>query len=85
MTLDEHKLYNYFKKINRGFMQCEDCFNKHHCAKGCPSVCPLVMPYTHIFDCTAEKIISKALMQEKQDDALSIAHINELIRNYKEI
>jgi uncharacterized protein len=40
--------------------QCRECFNRFHCAKGCPDVCPISDPAEKTFDCTIEKSIGLA-------------------------
>jgi radical SAM protein with 4Fe4S-binding SPASM domain len=72
----------FWDGTHRGFEQCRACFNRSHCAKGCPTVCPLIHSYWHAFDCRAERIIGNALMLERRGIDLTQAEIEKLIHNH---
>jgi sulfatase maturation enzyme AslB (radical SAM superfamily) len=85
-AVNKPALLSFCEKLNRGFAQCQGCFNAAHCSKGCPSVCPVIQSFGHRFDCSIEKIIGNALLLEKEGHELSGKIIEELSAfhtNYK--
>jgi len=69
-------LKRFFKIIKRGFKQCEKCFNKNHCAKCCPTICPMLHSYSKSFDCSAEKIIGNVLLFEQENGPIPFEEID---------
>jgi len=62
LIIDRGKLTSLFDCLLQPYTQCKDCFNYFHCAKGCPTVCPL-QPTTNdsiSFPCFMENKIGMA-------------------------
>jgi radical SAM protein with 4Fe4S-binding SPASM domain len=66
MIVNRKKLDRMLTLLSRIHEQCSMCFNRTHCAKGCPSICPLQSGLDNqaSFDCTMEKWIGLANLIE---------------------
>jgi radical SAM protein with 4Fe4S-binding SPASM domain len=62
IIINWHTLNNMFQQLGQPYSHCRTCFNYYHCAKGCPTVCPLNFHSTSSdrYDCTMEKWIGLA-------------------------
>lgn len=51
--IDWSKLKGIYDQLGKLPLQCQNCFNSLHCAKGCPSICPLnpLINLSTGFDC----------------------------------
>jgi radical SAM protein with 4Fe4S-binding SPASM domain len=73
IVIDWKKLGNILKALAQSYPQCVNCFNYMHCAKSCPSICPIrdVSVHSDGFDCTMEKWIGLANIIEASGYELS--------------
>lgn len=72
MAIDREKLHGMLGRLAQVRAQCATCFNRTHCSKGCPSVCPLrTNPWEPATcDCTIERTIGLANIIEAAGIAL---------------
>jgi hypothetical protein len=72
MGIDREKLHGMLGRLAQVRAQCATCFNRTHCSKGCPSVCPLrTNPWEPATcDCTIERTIGLANIIEAAGIAL---------------
>ena len=59
LTLDRAALAAFFERLHEPDATCRDCFNRLHCAKGCPGSCP-VRARHETTDCTIERLVGLA-------------------------
>ncbi|MFQ5571557.1 MAG: hypothetical protein ACE5G0_17900, partial [Rhodothermales bacterium] len=64
LTIDPDRLNALFSTLARPYPPCATCFNALHCAKNCPTVCPMQAHPDAPFDCTIEKWIGLANLLE---------------------
>jgi sulfatase maturation enzyme AslB (radical SAM superfamily) len=64
-TLNQHVVERLQAKISVLSASCPECFNRFHCARGCPDVCP-VQGNTFLdgFRCQAAKKLMQAMLVE---------------------
>jgi len=82
--VNQDRLHSIQETLKEDIIRCKNCFNRNHCSRGCPEVCPLE-PYYHDaaekYDCRIQRWIGFALLLEKAGIYLSdddLARISEL-------
>ncbi|NMB87576.1 MAG: hypothetical protein GYA17_04395, partial [Chloroflexi bacterium] len=59
---------------------CQACFNRFHCARGCPDHCP-AQPATHAGDlrCAVNRMLATALLQERAAQLAPVLRQNPVV------
>ena len=86
LSIDWQKLGDLSDSINRTNFQCDNCFNQYHCAKNCPSICPLsASELESEFDCTIFKWIGLANIIEAARHVLNPNTREECMEYFKRV
>ena len=80
LLMDKAHLKALFERLSAEDTECGSCFNRFHCARGCPDVCPALTPETRdagSFRCRISRKLAEAELFEIADVSL-----NETARRY---
>lgn len=78
VNIDVAKIEQITTMVNRLPQECETCFNRYHCTRGCPDFCPAQTngPITSSFRCRLSRRLSDRLIREQADRAIQNKTLN---------
>ena len=86
LSIDRPKLASIVARLRHVPLQCEDCYNRSHCAKNCPSLCPLSEPeHDAEFECTVFKWLGLANIIEAAGHVVELSTREECIDYFTNI
>ncbi|MCX6143210.1 MAG: radical SAM protein [Ignavibacteriales bacterium] len=86
LCIDWEKLRRLSESVHRTNPQCDNCYNQFHCAKNCPSICPLSeLELESEFDCTIFKWIGLANIIEATGHVVDINTREECMDYFKSV
>ncbi|MCP4410718.1 MAG: hypothetical protein GY807_23850 [Gammaproteobacteria bacterium] len=82
---DMPKLNRLLNTLEQDAPHCQDCFNRSHCARGCPNVCPVRMDYletSEAYDCSIERWIGFYLICDRAGIDISTAELENMEQTF---